>query len=179
MNKALKIIMGVVIFLGILSGAFLLFAKKSTAPVATPKTIQASAPVNSLTPLPTQDTAAKSKTDTALPPVTTPAAKTPIAKTVDKKTIVQSQWTKCANKTAAVATNLMWSVQITEAIPAGGTYAKGNLYGDIAFPVHITIKPDSAIAAKIKAMLVVGKTAFLRGTCGEVAIDGSVVLQAF
>jgi len=70
-------------------------------------------------------------------------------------------------------------LQIAEGIPVGGTYAKGNLFGDAAFPIHVIVKNDSAIAAKIKAMLVVGKATFLRGTCTDVATDGAVVLQAF
>lgn len=184
MNKRLKIVLGFVIFLGILSGAFLLFAKKKEAPLATPKVVTASAPVNSLTPLPAQQnktTGEKTNptVQSGLPPVAVPAAKAPAVKTVDKKTIVQSQWTKCKNKTLPTSTNLFWNVQITEGIPINGTYAKGNLYNDVSFPVHVIVKADSAITDKIKAMLVVGKAAFLRGTCTDVAADGSVVLQAF
>ncbi|MDD5397385.1 MAG: hypothetical protein PHW24_05035, partial [Candidatus Moranbacteria bacterium] len=97
----------------------------------------------------------------------------------DRKTLVRSQWSQCKAKTLPATTNLLWNVQITEGIPAKGTYAKGNLDSDAAFPVHVIIKSDSQIVDKIKAMLAPGKTAFLRGNCTEVSTDGSVVIQAF
>jgi hypothetical protein len=110
-----------------------------------------------------------------------PAAKAaaPVAKAPDSKTLAKAQWQKCLSKTMPSSLNLFWNVKITEAIPAGGTYAKGMLNGDATLPVHVTLKADSSILAKIKGMLIVGKTAFLRGSCVEVAADGSVVLQAF
>jgi len=53
------------------------------------------------------------------------------------------------------------------------------LDNDVAFPVQITIKSGIQDADKIKQLLVVGKIPLLRGTCTDVATDGSVVLQAF
>jgi len=172
MDTKIKIVLGFVIFLGVVSGAFLLFAKKKPAPVAVaPKTIQASAEVKSLNPAvsnPNQNKTIEPK-------------KAPIAQETseERKKLVRSQWEQCKNKTMTPSTNLFWSVQITEGIPTGGTYAKGNLDNDTAYPVRVIVKSDSQIADKIKTMLVVGKKAFLRGTCTEVAPDGSIVLQSF
>lgn len=179
MDKNLKIMMMVVVVLGIISGAFLLFAKKTKAPVAVPKTVQTTAQVKSLTPLPVeQDAAAQKKQATAQVP-TTPQAKKPQASVQDQKALAASQWTQCKAKTFAATTNLFWSVQIAEGIPTGGAYAKGTLNGNVALPVRVIIKSDSKIVDKIKAMLVVGKSAFLRGNCTDVTADGAVVLQAF
>lgn len=180
MDKRIKILLIVAVILGIIAGAFLLFAKKKPLPVAAPKTVQATAQVKPSSTIPAkQDKAAIPKNDLStqagLPPV---QESTPVA-AQDRKILTQKQWIDCKGKTIAVNTNLTWSVQITEGIPAGGTYAKGNLDGDNTLPVHVIIKSDSKLADKIKAMLVVGKTAFLRGNCTDVATDGSVVLQAF
>lgn len=167
MNKGIKIFVGSVIFLGILSGIFLLTAKKKTviAPVKKSSTAQIQKPV-----------------------VETPKTQVP-AKTVKpaatqesiqaRKALVASQWTQCKDKKMPMETKLLWTVQVTEEIPVNGTYAKGNLDGDVAHPVHVIIKSDSQIVEKIKTMLVVDKTAFLRGTCTDIATDGSVVLEAF
>lgn len=186
MDKRIKIVLGIVVFLGILSGAFLLFAKKKpTATTTAVKTVQASAQVKSLTPSTTsQDTAAQTTANqtaqTGLPQqVATPQAVAPQATVANRKALIASQWKQCKDKTIAANTNLFWNVQITEGIPTGGTYAKGNLDNNTAFSVNVIIKKDSQIADKIKAMLVVGKMAFLRGNCTDVAKDGSVVLQAF
>ncbi len=176
MNNVLKIFIGVVIFLGIVSGGYLLFVKnKKVEPVA-PKTIQASAQVKPMTPLPAQQNSSALPTLKKKPSVSTGGAKSNIE---NSKPSAGLQWTECKAKTFSKTTQLLWKVQITEGIPVGGTYAKGNLEGDVAFPVQVTIKTDSLIVDKIKTMLVVGKTAFLRGTCIDVATDGSVVLQAF
>jgi hypothetical protein len=167
MDKRIKIVLVVVVFLGIVSAAFLFFAKKP-APVATaPKTIQATSEVKPLTPAPASQIQPSQ------------SAGTQTAKLAERKSLLRSQWNQCKEKTLAATTNLFWSVQITEEIPAGGTYAKGNLDRDAAFPVHVIIKKDSQTIDKITAMLVVGKTAFLRGNCTDFAVDGSVVLEAF
>ncbi|KKQ52009.1 MAG: hypothetical protein US70_C0012G0017 [Parcubacteria group bacterium GW2011_GWD2_38_11] len=169
MDKRIKIVLGVVIFLGVVSGVFLLFAKKKPATVAAPKTIAASAEVKPLKPV------ASTQNNAVAPKKTT----TPQVTSEQRKKAIRSQWEQCKGKTMAGGTNLFWTVKILEGIPVGGTYAKGNLDGDVAYPVRVIIKSDSQIIDKIKAMLVVEKSAFLRGTCTEVGPDGSVVLQAF
>lgn len=191
MDKRIKIVVAFVALLGILSGIFLLFSKKKPAPVAAPKTVQASAQVkpfdqsatqqNNNTQAATNNQAAQSglPQQTITPQATTPQAVASQSKVADRKALISSQWSQCKSKTIAADTKLFWNVQITEGIPAGGTYAKGNLDSDTAFPVNVIIKKDSQIADKIKAMLAVGKMVFLRGTCTDVATDGSVVLQAF
>jgi hypothetical protein len=180
MDKRIKIVLIVIIFFGVISGIFLLFAKKKPAVVPAPKTVQSSAQVKSLTPASNQQKSARipkaSPSTQAGLPKTEPSTQ---VNPQDRKLIVAKQWKDCKEKTITANTNLLWSVQITEGIPAKGTYAKGNLNNDTVMPVHVIIKSDSTIIEKIKAMLVVGKTAFLRGTCTEVATDGSVVLQAF
>jgi hypothetical protein len=178
MNNGLKIFLGIVIFLGLISGVFLMFAKKNTTPAVVNKTIQATAQVKSLNPSATVPKALPPKDSTIQKPE---APKADTSKTAIKelKTVTQGQWIKCKDKTADTKKALMWNVQITEAIPPKGTYAKGNLDGSADFPVHVIIKSDSTLASKIKGMLVVGKSAFLRGTCTDVAADGSVVLQVY
>ncbi|NTW27321.1 MAG: hypothetical protein HGA36_03285 [Candidatus Moranbacteria bacterium] len=191
MDKRIKIMLVVVLILAAISGTFLLFARKKPITQA-PKTVAASAPVKTLTPAqtavpsttaaPTTPTQGEGLPQTAPPAVGAAKTVTPVAEKVaapDRKILTSSEWSQCKAKTLAASTNLMWSVQITEGIPTGGTYAKGNLNGDAAFPVRITIKSDSTIIDKIKAMLVVGKTAFLRGNCTGVETDGAVMLQAF
>ena len=166
MNKGIKIVMGVVVFLGILSGAFLLFAKKKTvAPVVAPKTVQATAQVKS--------PSSPQQNKTAVPKEVSPE------KIAERKALLRTQWTQCKDRTITANASLLWNVQITEGIPAGGTYAKGNLDNDSNFPVRVIVRPDSQNIEKIKALLVVGKMAILKGTCTEVATDGAVVLQAF
>lgn len=166
MNKALKIFIWVVVILGVLAGIFLLTAKKKPqvkTPTKVSQTIQQAAPVSK--------------------PVVTPKTTVPAPATTStaeqRKALIRSQWTQCKNKTLTGETNLFWNVNIIESIPTGGTYAKGNLDNDSVYPVHVIIKSDSQNAEKIKAMLVVGKTAFLRGTCNDVAVDNAVVLQVF
>ena len=173
MSKGIKIFLGVLILLSILSGAFLLFAKKR--PAASPTTqVKKSAPVvkNSTVTTPIVNNASKNK------PAPTKVA-TPIVNTQDKTKLAATQWAQCKAKTLTLTTELMWNVQITEGIPTKGTYAKGNLNGDKALPVHVIVKADSKIADKVKLMLVVGKNAILRGNCTEIATDGAVVVQAF
>jgi hypothetical protein len=194
MDRRIKIVLIVAIFLAIVSGIFLLFGRRQPTKVAAPKTVNASAKVKSLTPVSAPVAAPAAKTPSGLPSAT-PGAKMPTTTTPgsstapgatpapvsaqDRKTLMRNQWTTCKDKTIAAGTSLLWSVQITEAIPPKGTYAKGNLDNDTAFPVHVIIKASSTIKDKINAMLVVGKNALLRGTCTSVATDGSVVLEAF
>lgn len=168
MGRGLKIFVGVVVFLGILSGIFLLTAKKKPTAKPVSKT-QTSA----------QTTAPKTVDAQQGSPAAggVKAEKSSGSQTVSE--VSKSQWTECKNKTMATDKNLFWGVQIFEAIPAGGTYAKGNLNDNPEFPVRVIIKSDSANQEKIKGSLVVGKKAFLRGNCTAVADDGAVVLQAF
>jgi TorA maturation chaperone TorD len=117
----------------------------------------------------------------------TPALTNKQAATAEKKvlnaeknqTVLQNQWRKCKSKTMEANSTLFWNVQISEAIPAGGTYAKGTLENDLAFPVHVIIKNGAKYVDKINEALTVGKMANVRGTCTDVASDGSVVFQAF
>jgi cytoskeletal protein RodZ len=207
MNKGIKIAVGVIALLGLLSLGFILFSRKAK-PVATQNasTQQKTAPAvknSTVTPvagnnLPTSDATTPVSNnnlpvvDSTVPivkaPVANPAVTTPApaakaapapASAVDRKALNKTQWTECKAKTFVKTTNLIWTVQITEGIPAKGGYAKGNLNGDATLPVHVIIKSDSAVTDKIKGMLVVGKNAFLRGNCTDVATDGAVVLQAF
>ena len=176
MNNTLKIFVGIVILLGIVSGGFLLFVKnKKAATPATPKTIQASATVKSLTPLPSQQ-----NEKVAIPKKKSAATTNDTqAGTATPKTSAVSQWNECRAKTFPTTSEFLWSIQVIEAIPASGTYAKGNLNGDVKMPVHVIIKSDSKIVDKIKAMLIVGKRSLIRGNCTDVASDGSVLVQAF
>jgi hypothetical protein len=149
MSKGLKIFAGILVFLGVLSLIFLLTAKNRAQTAASSKTVS----VKKVT---AQDTTqAKLQAN------------------------IRSQWQKCKAKTMAAGTTLLWNVQISEAIPQGGGYAKGALDNDPSFLVHVTIKAGAQFTDKIKALLVVGKMANLRGTCTDVASDGSVVLEAF
>ena len=195
MDKRIKIALGVIIFLAILSGAFLLFAKKSntanTANSAVQKKVAPAVKNSTVAPVggsgavkKLESSPTSTSTQSGLPQTSTQSAasissSSPSKSPVSPKLSVNSQWSQCKAKTLAANTDLFWSVKVTEAIPLKGTYAKGNLIGDVKMPVHIIVRSDSKIADKIKAMLVVGKTAFLRGTCSEVAADGSVVFQAF
>ncbi|KKQ61871.1 MAG: hypothetical protein UT03_C0004G0004 [Candidatus Moranbacteria bacterium GW2011_GWD2_38_7] len=168
MNTGLKIFIGVVAFLGFLSVIFLATAKNKNE-IPKVRLQKQSIPVSSQ------------------PTVVTPAVvsnndkKTADVKDgeQDKSIYIRWQWNQCKNGSIAIGTKLLWNLQITEGIPAGGTYAKGFLDNDQSFPVRVTLKSDSQFLDKIKAMLIVGKTATLRGTCTEVASDGSVILQAF
>ena len=125
--------------------------------------------------------APKVTTPTAVKSEVAPTAKpaVPVAKTQDTKALTFNQWQQCKSKAIAADVKLLWNVKILEAIPTGGTYAKGSLNGDVAFPVRVVIKTDSQLKDKILSMLVVGKNAYLRGNCTEIAADGAVVLQAF
>ncbi|HEX8974497.1 MAG TPA: hypothetical protein VF817_03355 [Patescibacteria group bacterium] len=173
MSKGLKILLGVMIFLAVLSAIFLLTSKKKPASAVTQT--QKTATAANAKP---NKVATPSGPSTQTFPQTNPA-QAPQQVAVDHKALIRSQWTQCKNKTMQQNTNLFWNVQIFEAIPQGGTYAKGNLDSDSAYSVHVIIKSDSQIKDKINQMLQVGKMAFVRGNCTDVATDGSVVLQAF
>ncbi len=163
MSKGIKITLGVLISLAVVSGIFLLTSKKKASPTAqTNKTVATTAktaPKNNPQPV-----------KKAPAPKTDPAA---------AKAAVSNQWQQCKSKTLAASQTLFWNVQISESIPAGGTYAKGTLDNNSAQPVHVIIKSGIANADQLKQRLVVGKTVILRGTCTDVATDGSAVLQAF
>jgi hypothetical protein len=164
MNKGIKIIAGIMIFLGVISLIFLLTAKNKTQNIVKSKTVPlATAQVN-------RDMAS-----------TQPSAKTaPSQADVQaKKALAQNQWQQCKDKTLLQKAVLFWNIKVFEGIPAGGTYAKGTLNSDPAFPVRVTIKTDGQFADKINALLVPGKNAALRGTCVDVATDGAVILQTF
>lgn len=178
MSKALKIFVGVVVFLGILSGAFVLFANKKK-PQTTDK-VKISQTQNK-TASPVQKVS-EAPVATSTPNTNTNAnteAQTSQDNIQKRKTLIRLQWTQCKEKTLPASTNLFWNVQIIEGIPAGGTYAKGSLDNDPAYPVRVIIKSDSQDIEKIKGKLIVGKVAFLKGACADVALDGSVILQAF
>lgn len=171
MNKGLKIFVWVVAILGLLSLIFLMTSKKKpTVTTARPSQKTATKVAN---PQPVQ---AAPKVEAQVPAQTSAQAQ---AAADARKKLIRDQWTLCKAKTLASNTNLFWNIQISEAIPQGGTYAKGNLDNDPAYPVHVIIKSDAQNPDQIKARLAVGKVAFVRGTCTDVATDGSVVLQAF
>lgn len=159
MPKTLKILAGIIIFLGILSGIFLLTAKKKTSTNLINQTRQ------------------KNEQTSAVPQKV--ATNSAAQSGEEKKKLATNQWQQCAQKKLNAETKLFWSVQIIEGIPEGGTYAKGVLSKNVALPVHITIKGGSANVDKIKQLLVVGKIPTLRGSCVDVTTDGAVVLEAF
>lgn len=170
-NKGFKIFAGVMVFFGVLSLIFLLTAKKKPQTTPAQKTVQA-----------TSQNVPKTSATSQNIPKTPAVVKTPTPKTTLSEADIQKrkdQWQQCKDKTMVAGTTLIWNVQIAEGIPTGGTYAKGLLNNEAAFPVHVIIKSDSTIADKIKNVLVVGKTPNIRGTCKEMATDGSVVLEAF
>lgn len=175
MSKTLKIFVGVVVFLGVLSGAFVLFAKKK--PQTTDK-VRISQTQNKTT-NPVQKAFETPVATTAPNANTNPEAQATQDNIQKRKTLIRSQWTQCKERIFPADTNLFWNVQIIEGIPVGGTYAKGNLDNDSAYPVRVIIKTDSQDIEKIKEKIIVGKTAFLKGTCTDVAPDGAVILQAF
>lgn len=154
MSRGLKIFAGIMVFLGVLSLIFLLTVKKKTPVAKIKQTVQKSAPVKKVA----VKQAAPNKAD---------AQK------------MKDQWQQCKNKSMVAGTTLFWKAQISEAIPAGGTYAKGALVNNADFPVHVIIKSGSQITGAIRNMLVVGKSPIIRGTCTDVAADGAVVLEAF
>lgn len=160
MHKAIKIFVGVVVFLGIISGIFLLTAKKKTAAVEPSKTAQSKMQA---TPTPKKVAPAKPKAQDAQ----------------ERRNLAAFQWQQCKDKTSPAQANLIWDVQIIEGIPEGGTYAKGMLNNDATLPVRVIVKPDSQNVEKIKSLLIVGKIQLLRGNCADVAPDGAVVFQAF
>lgn len=176
MNIGTKIFLGVVIFFGFVSGIFLLVAKKKPTEVKNPQTTQA---VKPKTQDPKNVPLADGKVIQKQEAVNVEKPQAPKTDAEQMKDLVRSQWTACRNKTIPAETKLMWPLQITEGIPTGGTYAKGYLDGDSTFPVRVIIKSDSQIIEKIKSRLIVGNKTILRGTCTDVAPDGSVVLQAF
>lgn len=173
MPKSLKILIIIAIVLAVISGIFLLTAKKKTS---TASLVQNSAP--------SQPIDAGIQGTSAQKLASSSGAKLPIApgnqKTKkDLKKFVADEWHKCKDRTLSPSSNMFWKVKITEGIPAGGTYAKGLLMDDSLYPVHVVIKSDSKIVDKLKQMLVVGNNSILRINCTDVASDGSVVVQAF
>lgn len=150
MHKGIKIFIGVMVFFGILSGIFLLTAKRK--PIA--RTVIKSE----------QNVAEKNK---------------PIATPQEKKQIMRSQWQQCKNKTLPVSVELFWTIKISEAIPVGGVYGSGLLDGDQTFPVRFFLKPGISNADIIKSEILAGKAATLRGNCIDMAVDGSAVFQLF
>lgn len=158
MPKQIKILAGLIVFLGVISGIFLLTAKRKTPSPVAPKTVQQNRPAA---------------------PVAKKAAPKNDQAAQERKKLAVSDWQKCKEKTLASDSGLIWGIQISEGIPVGGTYAKGVLNNDGNFPVRVIIKSDSPNAEKIKSLLVVGKMPLLRGNCTDVAPDGAVVFQAF
>jgi hypothetical protein len=167
MGRKIKIFAGIMVFFGVVSVIFLLTVKRKTQT--------------------TVSNSAKTQTSQLAVPEKKATAKQNISQTstVDatkaeaKKALTRNQWQQCKNKTMADGTTLFWNVQISEAIPAGGTYAKGVLNNEISYPVRVNIKPGISIADKINQRLVAGKLAVLRGACTDVAADGAVIFQAF
>lgn len=161
MNKGIKIFIIVMATMGFLSLIFLLTSKKRPVKAVnnTSKTIVSKIPASKTSGPKTVSTSS--------------------AKKAKSKVDVSQQWQQCKNKTLDQSRILFWNIQITEAIPQGGTYAKGYLNGDQNFLVDVIIKADSQIKEKINKLLVVGNKAMIRGNCVNVAADGAVVLQAF
>ncbi|EKE20364.1 MAG: hypothetical protein ACD_8C00012G0004 [uncultured bacterium] len=176
MSIGTKIFLGVVIFFGVVSGIFLLVAKKKPTEVKNPQAAQVEKPKTQVSKnVPLMDGKVIQKQEA----VNVQKPQAPKTDAEQMKDLVRSQWTSCRNKTIPAQTKLMWPLQITEGIPAGGTYAKGYLDGDLTFPVRVIIESDSPLIEKIKARLIVGNKTILRGICKDVAPDGSVILQVF
>jgi hypothetical protein len=168
MDRRIKIALSVVVVLAVVAGIFLLTStKKPKINVSTkiPANVQVS------------QTQVVTKTE-ATPQVAQPSQDSEEGR-AKRAALKRSQWQQCKEKTFSKDTNLFWNIQITEAIPAGGTYAKGFLDSDTSFLVHVIIKADAAFPGKIKEQLAVGKIAIVRGNCIDVASDGAVVIQAF
>jgi hypothetical protein len=169
MNRGIKIIAGVTVFLGVISLIFLLTAKNKTQNVVKSKTaLVANSQVNQNT-VSAQNKSAQSADKKA--PSQADAQK--------KKVLAQSQWQQCKDKTLSQNAILFWDVRIFEGIPTGGSYAKGTLNSDPSFPVRVTVKSDGQFVDKINALLIPDKNVSLRGKCFDVATDGAVILQTF
>jgi len=181
MNNIIKIILGVIIFLGLASGAFLLLAKKKTS------TTEPNQKTAAVTPAPNQ-----SETVNHLEVVQPPASAVgqpssvvaaPSAQTAKNQAVndqMKIDWQLCNRRAIQVSKELYWRFTISETIPPGGTYAKGAVLGQPAFPVHITIRAASPDNAAIKGRLVVGNNLVgLRGTCTGISSDGSVNFEAY
>lgn len=166
MGRGLKIFVSIMVLLGVFSLIFLFTAKKKTQTMNVNKTNQAGQKKATIKKVPAQKNNNQNQNQA------------PTKAEVAKITAI-SQWQKCNDKTIAKGTTLFWSVKITEAIPAGGTYAKGFLYDDAKYPVRVVIKSGIPIVDKIKERLTVGNMASLRGACTEIAPDGSVVFEVF
>jgi len=163
MSRGLKIFACVMVFFGVLSLIFLLTAKKKTPTVSgqqTSQTVKKTAPVKKVS-----DIINQNKKQAELLQA--------------KKTLVRGQWQQCKDKAMAVGKNLFWTIQISEGIPAGGIYARGNLDNNNTYPVRVIIKPGIQNTDKINAMLTVGKASVFRGICTDVAPDGAVVFEAY
>ena len=183
MEKRMKILFSVVIFLGVISGGFLIYMKIKTPASVLPTQKNVSLATTSQQGGNTdQLKAVQANSIVQQDPVTQVAANSPASPAVDNLTLIDDQakidWQACNKKTIAAGKVLYWQVTISEAIPQGGTYAKGTMLGLPAFPVRITIKAGAQDAAKIKSKLVVGK-GVVRGTCIGTAQDGSVSFEAY
>ncbi len=171
MDNRIKIFLGVVIFLGLVSGVFLLFSKKKTVVAPTVQKNVASqpeAPVNHLNTVQASDVVAQQNA--------TDASNADIANSQMKV-----DWQSCSKTTMSTRQSLYWRFKIVETIPQGGTYAKATVLGLQAFPVNIAVRAASPDAPMIKNRINagVGNTISLRGSCFGVSADGSVNFEAY
>lgn len=178
----MKILFGIVVFLGIVSGGFLIYMKMKT-PVSAPAQKNVSTATSqqnaaNQTKTVQADSVAQQNPKTQAAPNASATAKT-ASQILALDDQAKIDWQACGNKTMPAGKTLFWKVLISEAIPQGGTYAKATLLGLKDFPLHITIKAENQDAVRIKERLTVGKETVLRGTCIGTVADGSVSFEAY
>ncbi len=180
MDKKIKILLSVVVFLGLISGVFLFFGKKKTAVTAPVQNASVNKPVGAQVAggLPAVSSPSTSKVQEQKAPILKKkAVSTQISQTAAER--MKNDWQACKNKTMEAGKALFWNLAILEEIPQGGTYAKGNIVGQKDFSVRITIKAGVADVEKIKSRIVLNKNSFLRGTCIGLAPDGAVAFETY
>lgn len=184
MNKKLKIFLGVMVFLAMISGIFLIFSKKKTAANAVPHNAANSQ----------QDSGQHAATKQLGENVNPTGKTTQPLKNLDQQKNITSlsssssqaeqdrmmiQWRACSQKAIKSNVTLYWSMNIVEAIPTNGTYARGSLNGRKGLPVKITIKSSASEAEKIRARILPGKDVILRGNCMGTTPEGLVTFEAY
>jgi len=190
MNLKIKIFVGVMVFLGLLSGAFLLFAKKKTATSATAQNSTTDQKANSKTNavpmaggLGANNIEQGAVENKKLPAKkkATPAETGASSGTQTMAEKMKSDWQLCNQGKMPAGKELVWELAISEGIPAGGTYAKGIIKDQAMMPVRIMLKAglSSTDAEKIKVRLTAGKSTILRGACLATAPDGSASFETF
>lgn len=175
----MKVFLGIMLSLALLSGIYLLFAKPKRGPIKpTPQTTQSTNNATNNT-ASTDKKKMQPKKDSPTAPTTStqkPQSPTQTSQQTDRKVLSANQWKQCHEKTLSADTQLLWSITITSVSAIGGSYANGLLNGDTTTPVQVYAKSDSANAEEIKEKLMNPGTLLLRGTCMGNAGDGNAIL---